>query len=50
METAPKQLIFRVDGHEAILRIEDLFDSFCLGLSMCEGVARAYEMTVEADN
>lgn len=50
VETAPQQLLFRVDGHEAVLRIEDLFDSFCLGLSMCEGITRIYEMTLEADN
>ena len=44
VETKENYIIFSVDGRKTTLRTEDLFSSFHIGLTLCEGVARAYEM------
>ena len=36
-----------VDGMEMLIRVEDIFEKFYFGLTLCEGVARAYDFTVE---
>jgi len=47
VETKENYIIFSVDGKKTTLRTEDLFSSFHIGLTLCEGVARAYEMEYE---
>ena len=47
VETKENYIIFAVDGRKTTLRTEDLFDSFHIGVTMCEGVARMYEMEIE---
>ena len=47
VETKENYIIFSVDGRKTTLRTEDLFDEFHIGLTLCEGVARAYEFEYE---
>lgn len=48
VETKENYIIFTVDGRKTALRTEDLFQKFHLGLTLCEGVARAYSFEYEA--
>jgi len=36
-----------LDGKKLLLRTEDLFERFNIGMTVCEGVARLYDFTVE---
>ena len=45
-EIKEKEIVFSVDGIKATLRTEDLFEKFHLGLTLCEGIARAHEMEI----
>lgn len=47
VETKENYLIFSVDGRRTTLRVEDLFPRFHVGVTMCEGIARIYEMNIE---
>ncbi len=47
--TRPQYLDITVDGAALTLRMEDLFESFHFGLTLCEGEAAAYDMTVEQE-
>ena len=47
VEVARDYITFDVDGVRASLRTEDLFDSFYVGLTACEGVVRLYDFKVE---
>ena len=40
-------LSFRVDGVSADLRVEDIFESFYIGLTACEGIVRLYDFSIE---
>lgn len=42
-------LIIHIDGQKNTLRIDDMFPRFHVGLTVCEGVARVYDMTIEAE-
>ena len=39
---------FSVDGINATLRTEDLFDSFYIGVTACEGIVRLYDFKIES--
>ncbi len=43
----PQEIAFSVDGVTASLRVEDLFPSFYLGVTACEGIVRLHELTVD---
>lgn len=45
-EVRENYLTVEVDGKRMTLRVEDMFDSFHVGLTVCEGIARAYELSV----
>ena len=47
VEIKENYLVFSVDGWETAIRTEDIFEKFHFGLTMCEGIARAYEFIVE---
>ena len=47
VEIKENYLVFSVDGWETAIRTEDIFEKFYFGLTMCEGIARAYEFSVE---
>lgn len=47
LETKENYLTFSVDGQKTTLRVEDLFEKFYVGVTLCEGIARAYEMDIE---
>ena len=40
-------IIYNVDGKQTKLRVEDLPESFYIGITACEGIARLYDYTVE---
>ncbi len=40
-------LTVTVDGHKFTLRTEDMFEQFHFGLTLCEGIARVYDMETE---
>ena len=40
-------IVISLDGTAVTLRAEDLFDSFHLGITGCEGVCRFYDMKIE---
>ena len=48
VEVAEGSITFEVDGVRAELRTEDLFDTFYLGVTACEGIVRLYALTVES--
>ena len=48
VETREKELIFTLNGQKTTLRTEDLFPGFFWGITMCESVARVYDLTIEA--
>lgn len=50
VETAEKSITFRVDGVGVELRTEDLFDSFYVGVTACEGIVRLYDFAIEREN
>ena len=41
-------LCITLDGQTNFLRVEDLFESFHMGVTACEGIARLYEFSVES--
>ena len=47
MEVRDEMLFVWVDGMKMSLRTEDLFDRFHVGLTLCEGIAHAYRLTIE---
>ena len=49
VETAKESITFRVDGVGVELRTEDLFDTFYVGITACEGIVRLYDFTVERE-
>ena len=48
VEVKERMLCITLDGQTNFLRVEDLFESFCLGVTACEGIARLYEFSVES--
>lgn len=42
-----KYVYFSAGGVSGNVRIEDLFDEFYVGVTVCEGIARLYELTVD---
>lgn len=46
VEVKEKEIAFSVDGIAASVRTEDLFKEFYVGLTLCEGIARAHEMEI----
>jgi hypothetical protein len=50
VETKENYISFSVDGKiAALLRTEDLFESFYVGITACEGIVRLYEFSVESE-
>lgn len=47
VETAEKSICFGVDGIGVELPTEDLFDTFYVGITACEGVVRLYDFSVQ---
>ncbi|MBQ3080146.1 MAG: hypothetical protein IJC48_09165 [Clostridia bacterium] len=47
VETKENYIIFSVDGKKTTLRTEDLPERFHIGITMCEGIVRLYDFTVE---
>lgn len=47
VEVGEQKLILCVDGQRTILRTEDLPERFHWGITVCEGIARVYDMTTE---
>lgn len=47
VETKNNYIIFGVDGVKAELRTEDLFESFRIGVTACEGIVRLYDFEIE---
>ena len=48
VESREKELVIRLNEQTTTLRVEDLFSSFHLGVTMCEGIARLYDFSIEA--
>ncbi len=46
VQVLEKELAISLDGMTVTLRTEDIPESFHLGITLCEGVARAYEFSV----
>ena len=46
-EIKENYLTVSVDGKRFTLRTEDLFEKFHLGITVCEGIARVYNMSIE---
>jgi hypothetical protein len=50
VETKENYITFSVDGaHITTARTEDLFDSFYVGITACEGVVRLYDFEIESE-
>lgn len=47
VEVKENYLIVSVDGQKNTLRTEDVFDRFLVGITVCEGIARVYDITIE---
>lgn len=47
VQVQEKKLIITLNEQKNILHTEDLFESFHMGLTTCEGIARIYDWTVE---
>lgn len=47
VKTEPEYITFSVDGISAKLRVEDLFDTFYIGVTACEGIVRLYDFSTE---
>ena len=47
VEVKENYISFSVDGVRAELRTEDLFDSFYIGVTACEGIVRLYDFSIE---
>lgn len=47
VKTEEKYITFCVDGVSAKLRVEDLFDTFFVGVTACEGIVRLYDFRIE---
>lgn len=48
VEVKEQMLCITLDGQTNFLRVEDLFESFHMGVTACEGIARLYEFSVES--
>ncbi len=48
VEVKPAELLITLDGNETVLHVDDLPQEFHMGLTMCEGIARAYDFEVKA--
>ena len=46
-EVKENYLVVTLDGQKTTIRTEDMFPSFHVGITVCEGIARIYDMTVE---
>lgn len=49
VETKENYITFSVDGVTATERTEDLFDSFYVGITACEGIVRLYDFEIESE-
>ena len=49
VKTEKDYITFRVDGVSVQLRTEDLFDTFHVGVTACEGIARLYDFRIECE-
>ena len=47
LQVIPPRLIFTLDGQQTMLRVDDLPQSFHMGLTGCEGIARLYSLKIE---
>lgn len=47
VDILPEEMLINIDGNRLSLRIEDMFGVFHPGITVCEGIARVYDMTVE---
>ena len=47
VETKAGYICFGVDGVKAELKVDDLFESFNVGVTACEGIARLYDFCIE---
>ena len=47
VEVKENYLTIFIDGQKNILRVDDLFESFHFGVTLCEGVARIFSMETE---
>ncbi len=45
--TRPQYLDIQVNDAKTTLRVDDLFENFHFGITLCEGIARAYDLDVE---
>ncbi len=49
VEVKAQYLVITVDGFETTLRVEDLPERFHMGITVCEGIARVYSLSVQED-
>ena len=49
VKTEKDYIIFGVDGIRSQLRTEDLFESFYVGVTACEGIARLYDFRISRE-
>ena len=47
VEIKENYLTCAIDGQKNSLRVDDLFEKFHFGITVCEGIARVYSMAVE---
>ena len=47
VRTEDKYIYFSAAGISGNVRVDDLFDEFYLGATVCEGIARLYDLTIE---
>jgi len=47
-EMKENYLTVAVDGMQFTLRVEDMFEKFHVGITVCEGIAKVYDMKVES--
>ena len=47
VEVLENYLAVTLNGQKTTLRTEDIFPAFHLGATVCEGIARLYDMTIE---
>ena len=48
VEIKENYIVFSVDGVTLATRTEDIFESFHIGVTACEGIVRLYDFTVES--
>ena len=47
VEVKEKYLTISIDGQNNFLRVDDLFEHYHFGITVCEGIARVYSMEIE---